>query len=195
MQKAGKKLSYLPTPNMAGLFDDPIPQAPAPDVMAPVLSDFGAVPVPSALATEPVVRAPAPARTSPSKPPPAQPRRPAVRPTVRAPAAAKSPKAIRPTPTTMPSVVIPEYAEPVRQMAAPAPRTNRAPKPAPTTDTVRPKPVVSMGERIRRTLRIPKHFDKMLRDIAKQLGANLNSAILSVIEAEWNRRVAVRNRG
>ncbi len=23
MQKAGKKLSYLPTPNMAGLFDDP----------------------------------------------------------------------------------------------------------------------------------------------------------------------------
>jgi hypothetical protein len=35
----------------------------------------------------------------------------------------------------------------------------------------------------------------MLRDIAKQLGANLNSALLSVIEAEWNRRVAVRNRG
>ncbi|MBL9041138.1 MAG: hypothetical protein JNM83_06030 [Myxococcales bacterium] len=52
-----------------------------------------------------------------------------------------------------------------------------------------------MGERIRRTLRIPKHFDKMLRDIAKQLGANLNSAILSVIEAEWNRRVASKGQG
>ena len=230
MQKAGKKLSYLPTPNMAGLFDDPIPQAPAPDVMAPVLSDLGAAPVPSAPATnelparqvadvperraatqtprsesviapqielpasvphKPVVRAPAPVWTSPSKPPPVQPRSPAV----RAPAAAKPPKAVRATPTTVPSVVIPEYAEAVPQRASPSPRTNRAPKPAPTTDPVRPQPVVSMGERIRRTLRIPKHFDKMLRDIAKQLGANLNSAILSVIEAEWNRRVAVRNRG
>jgi hypothetical protein len=35
----------------------------------------------------------------------------------------------------------------------------------------------------------------MLRDIAKQLGANLNSALLSVIEAEWHRRVAARRAG
>ena len=35
----------------------------------------------------------------------------------------------------------------------------------------------------------------MLRDVAKQLGANLTSAILSVMEAEWTRRVAAKGRG
>ena len=234
MQKAGKKLSYLPTPNMAGLFDEPIPQAPAPDATAPVISNLGTASVPSLLPTnelpakqvasdvparrpamplprpesvvvphdrpatvpvEPRVRVFAPTQSSPSKPPPAQPRSPAAPLAVSAPELAKPAKAIRPTPTTAQSVEIPEYAAPVSQRAAPAPRASRAPKPAPLTDTVRSKSVVSTGERIRRTLRIPKHFDKMLRDIAKQLGANLNSAILSVIEAEWHRRVAAKGRG
>ncbi len=235
MQKAGKKLTYRPTPNMAGLFDEPIPQAPAPDATAPGISNLGTASVPSPLPTnelpakqgasdvparrpampapgpesvivpqidrpatvsvEPRVRVPAPTQSSPSKPPPAQPRSPAVPLSVSAPEFAKQAKAIRPTPTTAQSVEIPEYAAPVPQRAAPAPRKSRAPKPAPATATVRPKSVVSMDERIRRTLRIPKHFDKMLRDIAKQLGVNLNSAILSVIEAEWHRRVAAKGRG
>lgn len=235
MQRAPKKLAYKPTPNMAGLFDEPIPQAPAPDATAPLLSNLGTASVPSPLATnelpakqvaadvperrpamlpprsesvvapqidlpatvpiEPRSRVPAPMQTSPSKPPPAQPSSPAVPLAVRAPELAKPAKAIRPAPTTVPSVEIPEYAAPAPQRAAPSPRKSRAPKPARVTDPVRSKSVVSMDERIRRTLRIPKHFDKMLRDIAKQLGANLNSAILSVIEAEWNRRVVAKNRG
>jgi hypothetical protein len=48
---------------------------------------------------------------------------------------------------------------------------------------------------MRRTLRLPRGFDKMLRELAAARGQNLNSAVLTAIENEWQRAVSERQRG
>ena len=146
--KVSRKLSYDPTPNMAGLFADSVPQAAAPQPVSAM---------------------------EPEAPPL----------TVRVVRAADSP----------PSLEIrrePERARPNPKRPSPVLRTSAAAKPdrpSPTGAATRTRSVVGEQERVRRTLRIPKHFDKMLRELAKALGVNLNSAILSSIEAEWQRCV------
>ncbi len=138
--KVSRRLSYDPTPNMAGIFADSIPAAPAP----------------------------IPAGESPPSA------------SYEAPAHATAP--------------IPEFAP--KRATRPAPRAAKAPKTArpAARKTARAKPVVSSEQRTRRTLRIPKSFDRKLRELASFLGVNLNSAILAAIEAEWQRRVTERRR-
>jgi len=148
--KVSRKLSYDPTPNMAGLFADGVPQAAAPQPVSAI---------------------------EPEAPPL----------TVRVVRAADSP----------PSLEIrrePKRAPPNSKRPSPVVRTSAAAKPerpSPTGAASRTRSVVGEQERVRRTLRIPKHFDKMLRELAKALGVNLNSAILASIEAEWRRRCLV----
>lgn len=144
--KVSRKLSYDPTPNMAGLFADGVPQAAAPQPVSAMEPE--APPL-----TVRVVRAA-------DSPPDSEIRR--------------EPKRPRPNP----------------QRPSPVVRTSAAAKPdrlSPTGVGSRTRSVVGEQERVRRTLRIPKHFDKMLRELAKALGVNLNSAILASIEAEWQR--------
>jgi hypothetical protein len=143
--KVSRKLSYDPTPNMAGLFDDTVPQAAAPQPVSAMEPE-------SPPLTVRVVRA------ADSPPAPEIPHE-TVRPRSERPSPASRPRPVTKTPRTA-------------QRGA----TSRAPS------------VVSEPERIRRTLRIPQNFDKMLRELAKALGVNLNSAILASIEAEWQRR-------
>lgn len=149
--KVSRKLSYDPTPNMAGLFAESVPQAAAPQPVSAM---------------------------EPEAPPL----------TVRVVRAADSPPASE-------ARRGPERPRPNLRRPSPLPRTNAAPKldrPLPTGAVSRTRSVVGEQERIRRTLRIPKPFDKMLRELAKALGINLNSAILASIEAEWRRRIASR---
>lgn len=146
--KVSRKLSYDPTPNMAGLFAESIPQAAAPQPVSAIETD----------AQPPSVRVIRVADPAPAPEIPCERERP------------------RPNPER-PSQVL--RARPVAKLDRPSPKAAES----------RVRSVVGEQERIRRTLRIPKHFDKMLRELAKALGVNLNSAILASIEAEWQRCV------
>jgi len=146
--KISRKLSYDPTPNMAGLFADSVPQAAAPQPVSAMEPEAPPLPVR-------VIRA-------------------AVPPT--------APETSHETPRPRP--------RPERPNSVSRPRpVSKPPRAAQRGATSRAPSVVSEQERIRRTLRIPKNFDKMLRELAKALGVNLNSAILASIEAEWLRCV------
>lgn len=176
--KVSRRLSYDPTPNMAGLVSDSIPPAPAP--------------IPAFAEGQPSLPAPAPL----------------------APRVSRGPARAEPSPmlgSTPPVSVPPQnfYEESehdadieadyhAERTARAAPRTARAPKAPRATPrqppTARSASVVNSEARIRRTLRIPKSFDKKLRELASLLGVNLNSAILAAVEAEWQRRAAERRR-
>ena len=146
--KVSRKLSYDPTPNMAGLFAESVPQAAAPQPVSALEQVAPPPPVRTFQATD--------------SPPASETRRERERP--------------RPNPKR-PSPGLPTSA------------AAKPDRPSPTGAAPRTRSVVGEQERVRRTLRIPKHFDKMLRELAKALGVNLNSAILASIEAEWQRCV------
>ena len=173
--KVSRRLSYDPTPNMAGLFADEPPPAPAPvpptaqlEPEAPPLSQ-------SSIRTET-------SSYPPARQPPMVPRSESRAP---APVAYAEPPIARATSTPRP----PPDRKPAK--SAPAPKPPRAPAPR---AAARSQPVVSSERRVRRTLRIPLSFDKKLRELATVHGVNLNSAVLAAIDAEWQRAVAERRR-
>lgn len=150
--KVSRKLSYDPTPNMAGLFAESVPQAAAPQPVSAMEPEAPPLAVRAIRVTD--VQLASETRRNPERP--------------------------RPNP---------KRTSPVLPTSAAA----KPDRPSPTGAAPQTRSVVGEQERVRRTLRIPKHFDKMLRELAKALGVNLNSAILASIEAEWQRRVATRN--
>jgi len=178
-EKVSRRLSYDPMPNMAGLFPEDIPSAPAP---VPFQAEAPSNPEPSAV--------------SPPQEEAWQPPAPAPRPT--------APPRHQPQPSTRAASTRDESYDTARASAS-SPRHERRPAPPPVRvqkparapaprRTERPQPVVSSEDRTRRTLRIPLSFDKKLRELAALRGVNLNSAVLAAIEAEWLRAVAERRR-
>lgn len=165
-EKVSRRLSYEPTPNMAGLYAEDIPAAPAPTptTVQPEPQPYTPPPAPSPPSYTATWQGPVtvPAAPAPTAPPYREPARPAV------------------------------PAAPARARKAPA-KPPAPPRPA-RSSVGRSQSVVSSEARVRRTIRIPLSFDKKLRELAAARGVNLNSAILAAIDVDWQSMVAGRRR-